>query len=130
MMHLFSVVGGSALHSSDGRLQPLEMLQRSIRQDPGPSSQGDDEVKPISTPMKCVIILCSWYMVIFLILALTRMRADWNNWKYSDSTAFRIFEMAALTVNYAPMFAVLFLAVRMRVIYQSQGTANIPDWIQ
>ena len=38
-----------------------------------------------------------------------------------------ILQNAAITVNYAPMLAVLFLAVRMRVTWLTQGKGNPPD---
>ena len=37
---------------------------------------------------------------------------------------------AVMTVNYAPMLAVLFLAVRMRVTWLTQGKGYPPVWMQ
>jgi len=39
-------------------------------------------------------------------------------------------EQAALTVNYAPMLAILLLAVRMRVNWLTQGKGNPPIYVQ
>jgi len=50
--------------------------------------------------------------------------------KYESVPIQKILRTAAITVNYAPMLAVLFLAMRMRVTWLTQGKGNPPVWMQ
>merc|ERR1719393_779452 len=47
------------------------------------------------------------------------------DWKIYDALL-----QATLTVNYAPMLAIMFLACRMRVTWLTQGKGNPPTWVQ
>ena len=42
----------------------------------------------------------------------------------------KVLQTVAITVNYSPMFAVLFLTVRMRVTWLTQGKGHPPVWMQ
>merc|ERR1719399_2206350 len=64
--------------------------------------------------MQCVISLTIQYMLIYTALALCRTAADSFGMKYDNIPLEKILQTAALTVNFAPMLAVLFLACRMR----------------
>merc|ERR1719395_87622 len=48
-----------------------------------------------------------------------------SNWTITESL-----NQATLTVNYAPMSAIMFLACRMRVVWLTQGKGNPPAWVQ
>jgi hypothetical protein len=88
------------------------------------------QVLPVSTAMKCVISLTVQYLLVYTALALCRTAAD--NWalKYENVPAVKVLVQAALTVNYAPMLAVLFLGFRMRVLQLTKGNGNPPEWAQ
>merc|ERR1719218_470209 len=74
---------------------------------------------PVSITMKCVIILTA--------LAACRTAADGFGWTFESSPVTKILGQAALTVNYAPMASVMFLAIRMRVVWLSQGAEWDPQ---
>jgi len=87
-------------------------------------------VNPVSTAMKCVISLTIQYMLCYTALALCRTAADSFGWKYTNFPLNNILETACVTVAYAPMLSVLFLACRMRVLQLTKGQGNPPAWIQ
>merc|ERR1719473_1040810 len=82
------------------------------------------------TAMQCVISLTIQYMIIYTALALCRMAADAGGVKYDNLPIQRILQTATLTVNFAPMLAILFLACRMRVTQLTKGQGNPPEWVQ
>jgi len=87
-------------------------------------------VHPVSTTMKCVISLTIQYLLVYTALALSRTAADSFNIKYDNLPIQKILVTATLTVNYAPMLAVLFLGFRMRVLQLTKGQGNPPEWCQ
>jgi hypothetical protein len=88
------------------------------------------KVEPVATSINCVVNLTIQYFVIYTALALVRTAADVWNLKYEQVPVQKILQTAALTVNYAPMLAVLFLAVRMRVTWLTLGRGNPQEWVQ
>jgi len=88
------------------------------------------KVHPVATSINCVVNLTIQYFVIYTALALIRTAADVWNLQYEQVPVQKILQTAALTVNYAPMLAVLFLAVRMRVTWLTQGQGNPQEWVQ
>merc|ERR1719161_1512681 len=55
---------------------------------------------------------------------------DVFNVKYDNLLIQDILKTAAITVSYAPMLAILFLACRMRVTWLTQGKGNPPEYVQ
>jgi len=88
------------------------------------------KVEPVATSINCVINLTIQYFVIYTALAIIRTAADVWSLKYEQVPVQKILQTAALTVNYAPMLAVLFLAVRMRVTWLTAGRGNPQEWVQ
>jgi len=88
------------------------------------------KVSAVSTALNCVVSLTIQYFIVYTALALCRTAADVWNLKYESVPIQKILQTAAITVNYAPMLAVLFLGVRMRVTWLTQGTGNPPVWMQ
>jgi len=84
----------------------------------------------VSTAMQCVVSLTIQFMVVYTALALCRMAADSFGLKYDNLPIQKILQTATLTVAFAPMLAVLFLAVRMRVTQLTKGKGNPPEWLQ
>merc|ERR1719473_2655139 len=82
------------------------------------------------TAMQCVISLTIQFMVVHTALAICRMAADSFGLKYDNLPIQRILQTATLTVNFAPMLAILFLATRMRVTQLTKGQGNPPEWVQ
>merc|ERR1719271_827637 len=80
--------------------------------------------------MQCVISLTIQYMAVYTALALCRTAMDLFNLKYENLPIQDILKTATLTVNFAPMLAILFLACRMRVTWLTQGKGNPPEYVQ
>jgi len=58
------------------------------------------------------------------------MAADGFGLKYDNLPIQKILQTATLTVAFAPMLAILFLAYRMRVTQLTKGKGNPPEWAQ
>merc|ERR1719236_222191 len=58
------------------------------------------------------------------------MATDVWGLKWNNVPVQRILVTATLTVNFAPMLAILFLACRMRVTQLTKGQGNPPEWVQ
>merc|ERR1719359_2663457 len=58
------------------------------------------------------------------------MAMDLFNIKYDNFPIQDILKTACLTVNFAPMLAILFLGCRMRVTWLTQGKGNPPEYVQ
>merc|ERR1719160_88100 len=84
----------------------------------------------VPTALKCVINLTCQYMGIYTALAILRVVADFQGVNAKKWTVYEALEQATLTVNYAPMLAIMFLACRMRVTWLTQGKGNPPIWVQ
>merc|ERR1719160_2339762 len=69
-------------------------------------------------------------MVVYTALAICRMAADGFGLKYDNLPIQKILQTATLTVAFAPMLAILFLAYRMRVTQLTKGKGNPPEWAQ
>merc|ERR1719169_181006 len=80
--------------------------------------------------MQCVISLTIQFMIVYTALAFCRMAADSWGLKYDNLPVQKILQTATLTVNFAPMLAILFLACRMRVTQLTKGKGNPAEWIQ
>merc|ERR1719262_424700 len=80
--------------------------------------------------MQCVVSLTIQYFLVFTALALGRTAADVFKLKYDNLPVMDILKVAAMTVSYAPMLAILFLACRMRVTWLTQGKGNPPEYVQ
>merc|ERR1719160_2076975 len=91
---------------------------------------GAGQINPVSTALKCVINLTIQYMGIYTAIAIIRVVADFQGSNCNSWTVYEALLQATLTVNYAPMFAIMFLACRMRVTWLTQGKGNPPIWVQ
>merc|ERR550514_2376887 len=88
------------------------------------------QINPVSTALKCVINLTCQYMGIYTAIAIIRVVADFQGANANSYTIYEALLQATLTVNYAPMLAIMFLACRMRVTWLTQGKGNPPIWVQ
>jgi hypothetical protein len=80
--------------------------------------------------MQCVVSLTIQFMVVYTALAICRMAADGFGLKYDNVPIQKILQTATLTVAFAPMLAILFLAFRMRVNQLTRNKGNPPVWAQ
>merc|ERR1719158_2285450 len=84
----------------------------------------------VSTALNCVVSLTIQYFVVYTALALVRTAADLWTLSYNNFPIQKVLQSAATTMAFAPMLAVLFLAVRMRVTYLTQGKGDPQVWVQ
>jgi hypothetical protein len=106
---------------------PLESVT-AVKQVPVVGSQF--QANGVSTSMQCVISLTLQFMIVYTALAICRMAADSFGLKYDNLPIQKILQTATLTVAFAPMLAILFLACRMRVTQLTKGKGNPPEWVQ
>jgi len=88
------------------------------------------ETNAVSTSLSCVINLAIQYMIVYTAYAVAMMVADFQGINYDSAVYVEVLKQGTLTVNYAPMLAVLFLAARMRVNWLTQGKGNPPTYVQ
>merc|ERR1719271_879152 len=80
--------------------------------------------------MKCVINLTIQYMIIYSALAVARTVSDAFGWEFKSVPITNILKQCTHTINYCPMAACMFLALRMRVVWLSRGAEWDPqDWV-
>merc|ERR1719321_2453393 len=91
---------------------------------------GGAKINPVSTALKCVINLTVQYMGIYTACAIIRVVADFQGSNANSYTVYEALVQAQLTVNYAPMLAIMFLACRMRVLWLTLQKGNPPIWVQ
>merc|ERR1719160_321773 len=91
---------------------------------------GGAKINPVSTALKCVISLTIQYMGIYTACAICRVVAEFQGANTADWRVYAALEQAQVTVNYAPMLAIMFLACRMRVLWLTLGKGNPPVWVQ
>merc|ERR1719160_592470 len=84
----------------------------------------------IPTALACVINLTIQYLGVYTALAILRVVAEFKGENPNSWTIYESLGQAVLTVNYAPMTAIMFLACRMRVTWLTQGKGNPPAWVQ
>merc|ERR1719271_1763798 len=84
----------------------------------------------VPTSIQCVINLTIQYMTIYTAIAIGRTVADFMGDNFTSWTIGESLTQATITVNYAPMLAILFLACRMRVNWLTQSKGNPPMYVQ
>merc|ERR1719231_1714424 len=82
----------------------------------------------VTVAMQCVVSLTIQFMIVYTALALCRMAADSFGMKYDNIPIQKILQTATLTMAFAPMLAILFLAFRMRVNQLTKNKGDPPDW--
>merc|ERR1719252_32185 len=90
----------------------------------------EGEINPVSTALKCVINLTVQYMGIYTACAIIRVVADFQGINANSWSIYEALVQAQITVNYAPMLAIMFLACRMRVLWLTLQKGNPPIWVQ
>merc|ERR1719158_1221570 len=108
--------------------EPLEAVE-GVKQVPVVGSKFETN-QGVPTAMQCVVSLTIQFMLIYTSLAICRMAADSFGLKYDNLPIQKILQTATLTVAFAPMLAILFLAFRMRVNQLTKNKGNPPEWAQ
>merc|ERR1719311_186287 len=109
------------------RDEPLEVVEN-VKEVPVVGKQF--KTKGVTTAMQCVISLTIQFMIVYTALAICRMGADGFGLKYDNLPIQKILQTASLTVAFAPMLAILFLAYRMRVNQLTKNKGDPPTWAQ
>jgi hypothetical protein len=120
----------AAVHAEQAFLQaeePIEVVNN-VKQVPVVGEQF--KTKGVTTAMQCVISLTIQFMLIYTSLAICRMAADSYGLKYDNVPIQKILQTATLTVAFAPMLAIMFLAYRMRVNQLTKNKGDPPTWAQ
>merc|ERR1740138_1523327 len=107
--------------------EPMEVVEN-VKQVPVVGSQF--KTKGVTTAMQCVISLTIQFMIVYTALAIVRMATDAFGLKYDNVPIQKILQTATLTVAFAPMLAILFLAYRMRVNQLTKNRGDPPEWAQ
>ena len=69
-------------------------------------------------------------MIIYSALAVARTVSDAFGWNFKLVPIMNILKQCTHTINYCPMAACMFLALRMRVVWLSRGAeGDSPDWV-
>merc|ERR1719395_322484 len=108
--------------------EPLEAVEN-VKQVPVVGSKFKTN-QGVPTAMQCVVSLTIQFMLIYTALALVRMAADAFGLKYDNVPIQKILQTATLTVAFAPMLAIMFLAYRMRVNQLTKNRGDPPTWAQ
>jgi len=87
-----------------------------------------DGTPPVSPAVSCVINLTTQYFVVYLLLALFRTFNQMRG--YSHTKASDTLQLAAYTVNFAPMLCILFVGARMRALQIDPKHGNPQSWAQ
>jgi len=126
----FIAILSGAAHADQAFLQtgaePLEVVTQ-VKNVPVVGSQFRTD-QGVTTAMQCVISLTIQFMLVYTALAICRMAADGYGLKYDNVPIQKILQTATLTVAFAPMLAILFLAYRMRVNQLTKNKGDPPDW--
>merc|ERR1719310_1629580 len=106
--------------------EPLEAVNN-VKQVPVVGSKFKTN-QGVPTAMQCVVSLTIQFMLIYTALALCRMAADSFGLKYDNLPIQKILQTATLTVAFAPMLSIMFLAYRMRVNQLTKNKGDPPDY--
>jgi len=107
--------------------EPMEVVNN-VKDVPVVGSQF--KTKGVTTAMQCVISLTIQFMIVYTALAVCRMAADSFGLKYDNVPIQKILVTATLTVVFAPMLSILFLAYRLRVNQLTKNKGDPPTWAQ
>jgi hypothetical protein len=128
---IFAIFMGAAQGMQNERFmgtdEPMEVVNN-VKSVPVVGKQF--ETKGVTTAMQCVISLTIQFMIVYTSLALCRMAADSFGLKYDNVPIQKILQTATLTVAFAPMLAIMFLAYRMRVNQLTKNKGDPPTWAQ
>lgn len=107
---------------------PAANGQGSLLPDEDASNNYFPRTAPMSTTMQCVLYFLMMFFMVKLACFVTREIAIVHGGR--GKVLFAIFERAGEAVEFAPMLAVLFIAVRMRALHITHGQGNPPMWVQ
>jgi len=104
-----------------------------VFQMPAPREIWGDEEVPVSPAVMCTVMLSAIFFMIYLLCAISRTCFELST-RASNSPALLKLEAAAsqakLTVNFAPMLCILFLAARQRALQLDPKHGKTELWAQ
>merc|ERR1719171_1842412 len=90
--------------------------------------KGKQYTPPVSVTMQCVINLTCQFFFIYLMVWIAVTLEDLTKQEWPILT--KTMECAKETVNFCPMFAILFVATRMRALQITDNRGAPQGWVQ
>merc|ERR1719428_1882763 len=90
-----------------------------------------DVIPPVSPAVQCVMILSCQYFVIYGLIQVCKSVEEWLSFKNKFLTVLKeASSTATLSMNFAPMLAVLFIGARMRALQMDPVSGAPQRWAQ
>merc|ERR1719379_3263957 len=83
---------------------------------------------PVSPAVSCVINLSVQYFVVYLLVAVAKTVQQLKG--ETSNKAVDVLQLAAYTVNFAPMLCILFISARIRALQIDPTDGNPQPWAQ
>merc|ERR1719353_536652 len=129
-VQILGLLGFLVVFGAQGLQSPQRFLQTEKFVPAPPELATTGGYNAVSTTMKCVINLTIQYMIIYSALAVAPTVSDAFGWDFKSVPITNILKQCTHTINYCPMAACMFLALRMRVVWLSRGAEWDPqDWV-
>merc|ERR1719498_1539704 len=87
-----------------------------------------DKIPPVSPAVQCVMILSCQYFVVYGGIQICLSVKDWLSWDLHILK--EALTTATLSMNFAPMLAVLFIGARMRALQMDPVNGAPQKWAQ
>merc|ERR1719146_331232 len=91
---------------------------------------GDDKAPPVSPAVACTMNLAMQYFGVYLAIQVVQTYAQFNGASMETRKLSAILQLAANTVNFAPMLCILFIGARMRALQIDPKFGNPQLWAQ
>merc|ERR1719261_99703 len=91
---------------------------------------GDDKAPPVSPAVACTMNLAMQYFGVYLAIQVVQTWTTFNGESMETRKLGHILQLATMTVNFAPMLAILFIGARMRALQIDPKSGNPQAWAQ
>ena len=86
---------------------------------------------PVSPAVQCVMILSAQYFIVYGGIQICKSIEDWLSWSNAWlHTLQEAMVTATLSMNFAPMLAVVFIGARMRALQMDPVNGAPQEWAQ
>jgi hypothetical protein len=94
-----------------------------------PSDKQQMYFRPVSTTLKCVMMLTITSLLVYTVLSISR-NSDELAGAFRPSLATETLTMGSRVGNFAPMMCMLFVSCRMYVLATTKGLGEPPAWVK
>jgi len=91
---------------------------------------GKEHTLPVSPTVQCVVNLCQQYFFIFLALNILVTVCEFTGSNAKEYRIYNALEASKVTVEFAPMLAILFVTTRMYALLLTDNKGAPPEWVQ